>query len=169
VSGRTLVLIRHAKAVAEAPSDVQRPLAGRGRRDAAAAGRWLAEQRVVPDLVVVSPATRAQETWDAISGSMVVKRRRTDNRIYDNTVRDLRLVISETDDDEVQTLVLVGHNPSMHGLAITLSDGEGDPAAEIGIRAEYPTCGIAIFDVAGSWVDLDLGTATVRRFDAPRG
>ena len=71
--------------------------------------------------------------------------------------------------DEVQTLVLVGHNPSMHGLAITLSDGEGDPAAEIGIRAEYPTCGIAIFDVAGSWVDLDLGTATVRRFDAPRG
>lgn len=168
MSPKTLVLIRHAKALPDAPSDVQRRLAGRGRRDAAAAGEWLAGLGIVPDLVVVSPATRAQETWDAIAPSLAVKVRRTDNRIYDNTVRDLRDVITETEDD-VETLVLVGHNPSMHGLAITLSDGDGDPAAELGVRTDYPTCGVAIFDVADSWSDLDLGVATLRNFDAPRG
>jgi phosphohistidine phosphatase len=164
----TLVLIRHAKAVPEAPSDIQRRLAARGKRDAAAAGEWLAELRVAPDLVVVSPATRAQETWDAISGAVTAKVRRTDDRIYGNTVRELREVIAETPDD-VQTLVLVGHNPSMHGLAITLSDGSGEPDAEIAIRADYPTCGIAVFDADGEWVDLELGDATIRAFEAPRG
>jgi phosphohistidine phosphatase len=167
MSGRTLVLVRHAKAVAEAPSDVQRPLAGRGRKDAAAAGQWLAAHGIVADLAVVSPATRAQETLDAISGTLAVRLRRTDNRIYDNTTRSLRDVITETDDD-VRTLVLVGHNPSMHGLAITLSDGEGEPEAELGIRSDYPTCGVAVFDVADTWLDLDLGTATLRAFEVPR-
>jgi phosphohistidine phosphatase len=167
MSGRCLVLIRHAKAMPEAPSDIQRRLAGRGRRDAAAAGEWLAGLGIAADLVVVSPATRAQETWDAIAGSVTAKIRRTETRIYDNTERALRDVIVDTPDD-VRTLVMVGHNPSMHALAITLSDGEGDPEAEIGIRGEYPTCGIAIFDVADSWLDLDLGVATVRAFNAPR-
>lgn len=152
----------------EAPSDIQRRLAGRGRRDATAAGRWLAEQGIAPDLVVVSPATRAQETWDAIAPALAVKRRSTDNRIYDNTERSLRELIAETPDD-VRTLVLVGHNPSMHGLAITLSDGTGDAAAETAIRSDYPTCGIAVFDVDGAWPDLELGDATIRAFEAPRG
>ena len=152
----------------DGPSDVQRRLASRGRRDATAAGQWRAGLGIAPDLVVISPATRAQETWDAIAPALPAKVRRTDNRIYDNTTRDLRDVISETTDD-IQTLVLVGHNPSMHGLAITLSDGEGEPQAEIGIRSDYPTCGIAVFDAEGSWLDLDLGTATIRAFEAPRG
>jgi phosphohistidine phosphatase len=104
---------------------------------------------------------------DAISGTLAVRLRRTDNRIYDNTTRSLRDVITETDDD-VRTLVLVGHNPSMHGLAITLSDGEGEPEAELGIRSDYPTCGVAVFDVADTWLDLDLGTATLRAFEVPR-
>ncbi|HVT64178.1 MAG TPA: histidine phosphatase family protein [Mycobacteriales bacterium] len=164
----TLVLIRHAKAMPEAPSDIQRRLAGRGKRDAAAAGQWLADLGIAPDLVVISPATRAQETWDAISATVTAKVRRTDDRIYSNTVRELREVIADTADD-VQTLVLVGHNPSMHGLAITLSDGAGDPEAEIAIRADYPTCGIAVFDADGEWLDLELGDATIRAFEVPRG
>jgi phosphohistidine phosphatase len=168
MSGRTLVLIRHAKAMPEAPSDIQRRLSVRGKRDAAAAGQWLADLGIAPDLVVVSPATRAQETWDAVSTTLTAKVRSTDNRIYANTTRDLRELIAETSDD-VQTLVLVGHNPSMHGLAITLSDGNGDPEAEIAIRADYPTCGIAVFDSDGDWPDLELGDATIRAFEAPRG
>src|SRR5690242_5167363 len=103
--GRTLVLVRHAKAMPDAPSDIQRRLAGRGRRDATAAGEWLAQIGIAPDLVVVSPATRAQETWDAISATLPAKVRSTDNRIYANTTRDLRELIAETPDD-VQTLVL---------------------------------------------------------------
>ena len=138
MSGRVLVLIRHAKAVADAPSDVQRPLAGRGHRDAAAAGKWLAELGITPDLVVTSQAVRARETWEEIGLASAVQDVQIDERIYENTVADLLAVITDVTDD-VQTLALVGHNPSMHGLAITLADGNGDQEAESAIRSDYPT------------------------------
>jgi phosphohistidine phosphatase SixA len=48
MAGRTLVLVRHAKAVPDAATDAQRELAGRGGRDAEAAGRWPAEEEIAP-------------------------------------------------------------------------------------------------------------------------
>ncbi|HWC33936.1 MAG TPA: histidine phosphatase family protein [Mycobacteriales bacterium] len=168
MTDRTLVLIRHAKAVAAAASDEVRPLADRGRRDALAAGRWLTELSVTPDLVVVSPATRARETWECIAEVVTSVDRRVDDRIYDNTVDDLLDVVADVP-DEVASLALVGHNPSMHGLAITLDDGDGDRAAQAAIRDGYPTCGIAVFDVRGTWSQLRAGAATLRAFEAPRG
>ena len=70
-SGRTLVLMRHAKAESS-PSgpiggDIGRRLTERGRDDAAAAGRWLAEIGCVPDHALVSAAERTQETWAAVA------------------------------------------------------------------------------------------------------
>src|SRR4029453_374030 len=65
---RTLVLLRHAKA--ETPGDkpdFERELAHRGRRDATAAGSWLAVQGLYPDLVICSPATRTRQTWHQVA------------------------------------------------------------------------------------------------------
>lgn len=168
MSRRVLVLVRHAKAVAAAATDEQRPLADRGHRDAAAAGRWLAEIGIEPDLAVVSSATRARETWTDIAEALAGHEVQVDGRIYDNTVGVLLEVIGEVSDD-ITTLVLVGHNPSMHGLAVTLSDGDGEPAVEAAIRSDYPTCGISVFDVADTWSDLVTATARLRAFEAPRG
>ncbi len=165
---RRLLLVRHAKAVAAAGTDAQRPLADRGHRDATAAGRWLADRGVVPDLVVVSPALRAQETWADAARALEPHEEHVDGRIYENTVDDLLSVVADTSHD-VGTLVLVGHNPSMHGLAIALDDGAGDPDASAAIRRDYPTCGIAIFDVDATWPDLASTGATLRAFEAPRG
>src|SRR5262249_60816733 len=66
---RTLLLLRHAKSdwSTEEP-DERRPLSKRGRRDAPAAGRWLAEHAPPLDLVVCSTAIRAQRTW-ALAGA----------------------------------------------------------------------------------------------------
>jgi phosphohistidine phosphatase len=81
-----LVVIRHAKA-GEAPFDIDRPLTGRGRRDAAAIGDWLKTQQLRPDRAVVSPARRARETWQGAADRLddppepVI-----DERIYDTTV-----------------------------------------------------------------------------------
>src|SRR4051812_50149249 len=60
---RRLVLVRHAKTEQGEP-DPSRRLTNRGRRDARAIGQWLAKNGVVPDLVVVSPAARARQTWE---------------------------------------------------------------------------------------------------------
>ena len=69
---RELLLVRHAKSSwnSGAPSDFERPLAKRGLRNAPAMGAWLAERRLVPDLVVTSPALRARMSVDGLLGGM---------------------------------------------------------------------------------------------------
>lgn len=168
MSERVVVLVRHAKSEQDAPSDVERELAPRGRRDAAAGGRWLAGLGVVPDLVVVSPAVRARQTWDELAPSLPVGDHRTDGRIYDNTAEDLLEVLSDVADD-VMTVMLVGHSPSMHALAAALDDGTGDGQAREALREGYPTCGIAVFDLCVAWSQIGPGDGRLRAFDAPRG
>jgi phosphohistidine phosphatase len=111
---RRLVLVRHAKAEQGGP-DQERALAKRGRADAAALGRWLSDQGIVPDRVVISPSRRTRQTWElaAPPGSPDPE---LDERIYDNTVEGLLAVIHSAPQD-VQTLVMVGHNPSVGELA----------------------------------------------------
>jgi phosphohistidine phosphatase len=145
-----LVLIRHAKAEQGSP-DIERPLSDRGRADAAEIGRWLATQGVKPDRVVVSPSRRTRQTWEHAATAPV----EVDGRIYDNTVRDLLEIVRETPDD-VQTLVLVGHNPSM-GELVALIDPD--------VR-EFPTSATAIVEL-DDWADARSGRLVART--VPRG
>jgi phosphohistidine phosphatase len=165
---RTLLLVRHAKAVQVGASDAQRELAPRGVDDAEAAGRWLAANGLAPEYVVVSPAVRAAQTWHAVAstlgGEPVVE---VDGRIYDNTPELLLAVIRDVA-DEHRTIALIGHNPSMHALADTLDDGTGDSDTQVRLAEGYPTMAIAVFDVEASWADLELEGATLRAFTVPR-
>lgn len=128
------MLVRHAKAAQEAPSDAERPLASRGRADAAAIGRWLASQGVAPDRVVISPSLRTRQTWEL--AGIVAPPADLDERIYDNTVDDLLAVVHDTPDD-VHTLLLVGHNPSMGRLAVSWAPQ----------LSEFRTGAVAIFEL----------------------
>jgi phosphohistidine phosphatase len=130
-------LVRHAKAEPGSP-DAERALAARGIADATTLGDWLSAQGVVPDRAVLSPSRRTRQTWQYAAPPNAPEPE-LDERIYENTVDDLRAIIRETPDD-VQTLVLVGHNPSMGTLAHSF---------DATIRA-YPTGAAAIFEVA-SW------------------
>lgn len=166
---RRLVLVRHTKAEADGEVDAERPLAQRGRRDAAAVGRWIAEQGIDPDRVLVSPALRARQTWAAAAsdGGLPVDPD-LDARIYRNTVDDLLDAVRDCPDG-VATLVLVGHNPSVQELADELDDGTGDPDARAALGRDYPTGGVAVFAVPGSWGQLALRTAILQGFAVPRG
>lgn len=145
------MLVRHAKAEPGGP-DAQRALAPRGVADATTLGGWLAAQGVRPGRVVLSPSLRTRQTWQHAAPPGAPEPE-LDGRIYENTVDDLRAVIRETPDD-VQTLVLVGHNPSMAELAHSYDS----------TLREYPTGATAIFDVAG-WDSPGRLTA----FVVPRG
>ena len=120
MTDKRLVLIRHAKAVQGAP-DMSRPLSDRGRSDAREIGRRLREMDVVPDLAVVSPATRTMQTWE-FAGSALGAPVRTvyDARVWGNDVEALLAIVAEQADD-VTTLAIVGHNPSTHSLAVRLA------------------------------------------------
>ena len=141
-----LVLVRHAKAAQGAP-DISRPLTDRGRADAREIGQWLSANDAVPDIAIVSPATRTMQTWEAIGAAEA--RVVVDPRVWANNVGDLLDAIAEQADqtDDTTTIAIVGHNPSMHGLAVRLG-GRFD---------EFPTATVAVFGL-DSWHDLGQAT-----------
>lgn len=165
---RRLVLIRHAKAEAMGGSDSARRLAARGRHDAPAIGRWLAENKIEPDLVVISPAQRTRETWQLALAELGAKPpSTTDRRLYENTFEDVLAVIQEVD-PAVTTLVIVGHNPSIEGTAFLLDDGAGS-ASRQEMAGKFPTSGIAVLSVHCDWADIGPEKATLEDFAVPRG
>ncbi len=139
---RRLLLIRHAKTEQGFP-DRSRKLTGRGQRDAREIGRWLAAHHLRPDHVVVSPATRAVETWKLAAAELPGHASVTvDERVYDNTVDDI-LAAARATDASVRTLAIVGHNPSLEALTARWSD-----------RDELRTGSVALFTVAAPWEAL---------------
>ncbi len=171
MTGRRLILIRHAKAGPGA-LDLERPLTPRGESDAAAAGRLLARAGVLPDRAVVSPASRARQTWDAVQAGLAEPVEVViDERVYDSEVAALFQVVAEveTDGAVIGCLALVGHNPSFAEFALTVDDGQGDRQARERLRAGYPTSGVAVFELSGGWDALAPGSATLRSFDIARG
>jgi phosphohistidine phosphatase len=166
VEPRRLVLIRHAKA-AGAPVDADRPLTEAGARHAAAIGAWLAQAGMVPDRVLVSPARRTVQTWEHACGTLTAAPAPVlDPRIYDNTVESLLAVVQETADD-VRTLAVVGHNPSIGELAADLDDGRGDLEARDDLQDGFPTGAVAVFMIATPFAELAAGAATLDRFAVP--
>ncbi|WP_166872642.1 histidine phosphatase family protein [Salinibacterium sp. ZJ450] len=151
-SERTLILLRHAKSDRSGNEpDVARPLAKRGQREAPEAGRWLAEQVDSIDLAIVSPATRARDTWELASAEFDTPPSvRFDERVYAASAKQLLGVVRELPDD-VHTIVLVGHNPAMEELASLLA---GDDVS-------MPTSALAVFRVRASWAALDSDATTL--------
>ena len=165
---RRLLLVRHAKAV-DGSVDADRPLTTRGEHRAAAIGVWLDQAASVPDLVLVSPARRAAQTWELASAPLTSGRPPViDARIYDNTVESLLEVIRETPDD-VRTVAVVGHNPSIGELATVLDDGQGSAEARNAADAGFPTGGVAVFALRAPFADIAPGTATLDAFAVPGG
>jgi phosphohistidine phosphatase len=159
-------MIRHAQAAA-APVDRDRPLTAQGARNAGAIGAWLERGGFVPDRVVVSPALRARQTWERAAAALVLDGPPTvDERIYENTVEAVLAAVTETP-EHVRTLVVVGHNPSMGELASALDDGQGDPGARRSLQAGFPTGAVAVFEVGGTYGELEPGAATLSAFDVP--
>jgi phosphohistidine phosphatase len=160
------VLIRHAKA-ADAPVDRDRPLARKGERRAAAIGSWLEQAGLLPDRVLVSPARRAAQTWELAAAALAPDLEPVlDERIYDNTVETVLAAIGDVP-DEVQTLAVVGHNPSIGELAASLDDGAGRPAALRELRAGFPTGAVAVFTVDTVLAEVEPGDATLVDFAVP--
>lgn len=164
-----LVVIRHAKAEQAGPTDFERELAARGRADSAALGAWLAARGVVADHALVSAATRTQQTWAEVAGAAGwTIDAELDRGLY-AAGPETALDILRAAPDDAGTLVVIGHNPTIAYLAQLLDDGEGDSDATNEMATGYPTGAVALLEYAGSWADLDEGSATLTAFHVARG
>ena len=162
---RRLVVMRHAKAVATAPSDHERGLAPRGRDDAEQVGRWLRERGIAPDAALVSDALRTRETWEHVTGAAGWDVEADLSAALYAAGSDSAFDLLREVADDVRTLVVIGHNPTMGSLAELVDDGEGDSEATTAmVTRGFPTSAVAIFTVAGDWADLGPGTARLDAF-----
>jgi phosphohistidine phosphatase len=164
---RTIIVLRHAKADWPAVPDHERPLADRGRKDAPNAGRWLAVAGITPELTLCSTAARTRETWKLFAHELPERPRTVyDDRLYEAAPGLLIEILQELPED-VRTVLLVGHNPGVQGLAEILS-GEFDDDSLARLRATgFPTAGIALIDVDVPWKGLEPGVGRLRAFHAP--
>ena len=166
---RTLVLLRHSKAVPpESMPDFERPLSDRGRADAQAAGRYLVAEGIEADLVLCSPSQRTRETWQyAAEAGATAADVWYDRRIYDADTDELLDTIHEVPSD-ARTVILVGHGPGVPWLADDLAlDGTSPDRVEL--TKKYPTSGLAVLHLTCRWADLGSDDADLVSFVVPRG
>jgi phosphohistidine phosphatase len=165
---KILYVLRHAKSDWRDSSlkDFDRPLNARGKIAAKAIGKEMLKRRMKPDLVLASPAVRAQQTLERVQeayGAGFVTTH--ESAIYMAEPEALVDLVRRAPDD-VKRLLLVGHNPGLQELVLTLS-GPGellDEAAE-----KFPTAAFAEirFD-ADSWSEVNRGTGILECLLRPR-
>lgn len=164
---RRLVLLRHAKADWPEVPDHERPLADRGRREAPAAGRWLADQGILPDLVLCSTATRTRETWKLLAPELPHRPpTRYEDRVYEASPGELIALVNQVE-DEARDVLLIGHNPAVHATADILAGG-GDPQARAGLAGGFPPAALAVLTLDGGWSGAEPGSATLTHYWSPR-
>ena len=171
---RRLMLLRHAKTENDAPSgrDQDRRLDKRGRHDAAEIGGWIGRHPPFPDVVLVSHAIRAHQTWEiaweAIKDLVPQPQVELVPELYGADPAQLLQIIREASAADPKLLMLVGHNPGMHELALALA-GSGDAAGRTALADNLPTSGLAIFDFAiDDWADVAFRRGRLVSFVSPK-
>ncbi|WP_062983852.1 SixA phosphatase family protein [Nocardia anaemiae] len=161
---RTLILMRHGKsAYPNGISDHERPLAPRGQREAGLAGQWLRETQPPIDAVRCSTATRTRETLAATGVTAPVV---YEAGIYEASPRTL-IELVQLSDDDVTTLLVIGHAPGMPWTAWELaSNRDSEPAIEL--SRKFPTSALAVLEFDRPWAQVDEGTGDLVRFHIPR-
>ena len=171
---RRLMLLRHAKTENDAPSgrDQDRRLDDRGRKDAAEIGGFIAGHPPFADCVLVSPAVRAHQTWDlvwaAMKNSAPAPQVELLPELYGADPAQMLQTIRDASVSDPKQLMVIGHNPGMHELALALTGG-GDSAGRRALSDNLPTSGLAIFDFAiDDWADVAFRRGRLMLFVSPK-
>jgi len=171
MTARTLILLRHAKA--ETPGklpDFERRLSEKGLADADAAGSWLADARLAPGLVLCSPANRTRETWHQVAIGLAqaapdsaAPEVHYELGLYEGgrtEVIDLLRAVP----DEIHTVLVVGHNPTMSDVSALLRPFDEDAKLD-----ELKTAGMAVHRAEGPWSGTEPGAMPLIEQHTARG
>jgi phosphohistidine phosphatase len=164
---KQLYLLRHAKSSWDDPEldDHDRPLAPRGERAAKVMCKHLERERIDPDVVLCSSARRTRETLERIRPALGDDAQvEVEDGLYGATADGLIERLRDLDDD-TDSVMLIGHNPAIEELALTLA-GSGDQLPEM--RRKYPTGALATLAFDGRWRDLGPAVAELTDFVKPK-
>jgi phosphohistidine phosphatase len=161
-----LYLLRHAKSswADQALGDVERPLAPRGRRDARLIADHLRRHGVAPELVLCSSAVRTRETLELLRPALATSAVEIEDELYAASSDELLARIHAVPDG-VESVMLIGHNPGLHQLALALASS-GDELERL--REKFPTAALATLAAAEPWGRLAPAGATLAGYVVPK-
>jgi len=167
-TGRVLWVLRHAKTLRQPPiggADHERTLAPRGRRDADALGKRLGDHGdhlgladdLLPRLVLCSTAARSVETTERVLAGRSAPPPVTYLRsLYGASPEKVLEQVSMVD-DEIASVMVVGHNPTFEALVGTMPR---TPVASL--SGGFATCGLAVFSLPiRRWEEIAPRISTV--------
>jgi len=162
----TLVLLRHAKsAYPRGVGDHERPLSGRGRRDAPVAGRLIAQHVPWIATALVSTAVRTQQTWDLAAPALQVDDKRDMPELY---LASADAMLARLRDETGPSVIVVAHNPGTEVLAERLTRNTSSPDYRQMV-AKFPTAAFAVLTSDEPWAHWGLGSARLEAFVVARG
>ncbi len=152
-----LILLRHGKAEVDSASgrDFDRALTGRGR-GRAGRGQGAGPGGIRPDLVLVSPAARAAQTWEAMAEMFPTpgwKRARNSTRSAPTPSWPGRSE-ARSEGREARTVMVVGHNPGLGQLAAWLAQDAPAGDGRTRIVDGLPTAAAAVIGFEPPAFDL---------------
>lgn len=156
------MLLRHAKSdwKQEDLIDIERPLANRGKKNAVKLGKWLLDKDLLPDLILCSPAQRAQQTMRRICNECSANAVIVDE-LYLADSQQLLQVLAETPNAE--RVMIIGHNPGLEELLHLLTHGLDHEKIQL-----FPTCALAHLVLPDDWINIEPGTAKLQQFITPK-
>ncbi|MBD3754694.1 MAG: histidine phosphatase family protein [Gammaproteobacteria bacterium] len=159
---RELLILRHAKSDWKDPTlaDIDRPLAGRGKKNAAKVGKWLEQQNLIPDLILCSPAKRAQQTLKRVCIECGAQTQTVD-ALYMANLDTLLKVLADAPD--VDRLMIIGHNPGLERLFNYLNCQMDESTVTL-----FPTAALAQFILPADWHNLSCGAGKLSQFMRPK-
>ena len=136
---KTLIIMRHAKSSWDNPglADYDRPLNKRGLRDASRMAQWLSESELIPDQVIASAACRANQTASIVTNELALETDILETRDLYLSDYDAYLEQVSYLPNDVETVLVIGHNPTMESLVYLLS----------GESVSMPTAAIAVIQL----------------------
>jgi phosphohistidine phosphatase len=170
---KNLWILRHGKAAADGPDgdDHSRPLTGRGRRQTSQVAEHMAAQQAaggpVPELILSSSAARALMTAEPVHGALgPAVSFEVERGLYqagpDDIIDRLRLL-----PDETTGVMIVGHNPTFHDLALLL-DAPDDLAGQSRLQSGFPTAALARLALeVSSWTEVVAGCGRLEELFLP--
>ena len=164
---RQLLLLRHGKSDwgAASSSDFDRPLKQRGIKAAQRMGLWLQQQKLIPDYIRSSPATRAKNTAEITSKAMCIDEQQIyyDASLYAASLQHLKNALASCP-PSAQRVMLIGHNPGLESLLEFLNKGSLPISNDGKLLA---TATLAIFAMPDNWNTLSTGCAKLLSITRP--
>jgi len=138
---KRIIILRHAKAEKLAQTDHERPLSDRGHEQAQQCARWVSALPFAIDSAIVSASMRTTQTWQDLQLRCPVK---ITEEAYNASAEQWVHLIRECE-LEVDTLLIVGHNPGVSDLAFAY-----------GYAGELSTCAAVVIELAQAWPEFGL-------------